>query len=150
MSGYRDVIAWQRAMQLTKECYVVSRRFPQSEAFGLTQQLRRAAVSVPANIAEGRGRWLRKQYAQFLVIARGSLNEVKTLLDLAVLLEFATGDETAHARAAAAETGRVLAGLQKSLSRGSCSLLLLPRRDGRRRDPELCFLHERVVLARER
>ena len=106
-------------MELARDCYALSAGFPRSEAFGLTQQLRRAAVSVPANIAEGRGRWLPRQYSQFLVIARGSLNEVETLLDLSAMLGYTTDMSLAKARASAEETGRLLAGLQKSLSRGS-------------------------------
>ena len=70
--SYRDLIAWQKAVELVTDLYRVSRKFPKEELFGLTSQLRRAAISVPSNIAEGQGRLGRKEFQHFLGNARGS------------------------------------------------------------------------------
>ena len=109
--SYRDIRAWQKAMELVTEIYRVSARFPRSEMYGLTKQVREAAVSVPSNIAEGKGRQTKKDYLQFLYRARGSSLEVQTQLEIARNLEFL--DETTFDAtiAQAAEAGRVLNGL---------------------------------------
>ena len=83
-----DLMAWQQAMQLVKRVYEVTRIFPADEKFGLISQMRRAAVSVPSNIAEGAARQTGREFAQFLVIARGSLSELDTQLLLARDLGF--------------------------------------------------------------
>jgi len=82
--GHHDLLAWQEAMGLAREVYSASCKMPPEEKFGLTSQMRRAAVSVPANIAEGAARGSRKEFAQFLTVARGSLSELETLVILAV------------------------------------------------------------------
>jgi len=81
--SYRDLIAWQKARALALEIYVCTRRFPKDEVYGLTQQMRRAAISVPSNIAEGKGRHSHKELLQFLYRARGSLLELETQLSIA-------------------------------------------------------------------
>ena len=81
--SFRDLIVWQKAMDMVERVYEVSRCYPREEQFGLTSQTRRAATSVPANIAEGHGRGTRASYAAFLGIARGSLRELETHLLLA-------------------------------------------------------------------
>jgi four helix bundle protein len=81
--SYRDLVAWQQARILVKATYVATKLFPKEETYGLTQQIRRAAVSVPSNIAEGYGRGSRKDYVRFLLTARGSLYELQTQLLLA-------------------------------------------------------------------
>src|SRR5438067_12366174 len=82
MAGsYRDLIAWQKAMLLVTEVYRVTDEFPQREMYGLTRQVREAAVSVPSNIAEGKGRQTKKDYVQFLYRARASLPETETQLE---------------------------------------------------------------------
>lgn len=86
--GYRELEVWQVARLFVAEIYVATSSFPTSEQFGLTSQIRRAAVSVPANIAEGYGRQSPKAYGQFLRIAKGSVNEVETLLILANDMKF--------------------------------------------------------------
>lgn len=116
METFKQLLVWQRAMQLATETYRLSASFPRAEMFGLTQQVRRASVSVSCNIAEGRGRRHRKEYLQFLGIARGSLNEVESLLDLAEMLGFVETVQLARSRELAAETGKLLAGLTRSLS----------------------------------
>ena len=115
MSDFRRLVAWQRGMELARAAYTITAEFPRSELYGLSQQLRRAAVSVPCNVAEGHGRWHRKEFLQFLSVAHGSLNEVDTLLDLAEMLRFADSAALSRPRALVSETGKVLAGLRKSL-----------------------------------
>jgi four helix bundle protein len=85
---YRDLVAWQQAMALATTCYRVARSFPTDERFCLAAQLRRAAASIPSNIAEGNGRASRLDYLHFLSIARGSLMEVETHLLLAQELSY--------------------------------------------------------------
>jgi four helix bundle protein len=86
--SYRDLIAWQKAMKLVAEIYGATRRFPREECYGLTNQLRRAAVSVPSNIAEGQARFSQKEFHHFLSQARGSLVEIETQLLIAKDLEY--------------------------------------------------------------
>ncbi|MDB5296543.1 MAG: ribosomal protein [Phycisphaerales bacterium] len=76
--NYRDLIAWQKGMDLVEEVYRATRLFPADEVYGLTSQIRRAAVSIPANVAEGQGRGGAAEFARFLRIAHGSLREVET------------------------------------------------------------------------
>jgi four helix bundle protein len=83
MKGHRDLQVWQKAMVLGKDIYAATERFPKHEMFGLTQQLRRAAVSVPSNPAEGHGTSTRKEFHHFFSHARGSLAEVETQLEIA-------------------------------------------------------------------
>lgn len=82
IKNYRDLIVWQKAMTLAKQIYETTRSFPKEELYGLTQQLRRAAVSIPSNIAEGNGRGTKPDYVRFLQIARGSLFETQTQIEL--------------------------------------------------------------------
>ena len=86
--AFKDSIVWQKAMDFVKEVYELQSRFPKEERFGLGDQIRRAVVSIPSNIAEGNGRGSRKDYAHFLSIARGSLYEVMTQIELAYQLGF--------------------------------------------------------------
>jgi four helix bundle protein len=86
--GYRDLIAWQKAMALVKNVYEATRDWPSVEQFGLTSQVRRAVVSVPANIAEGQGRYGSRELLHHLSVAHGSLCEVETLMLIAVDLEY--------------------------------------------------------------
>ncbi len=93
MRNYKNAVAWQRADQLTIEVYHITRKFPREEVYGLTAQVRRAAYSVAANIAEGAGRETDKEYLRFLHIARGSLSETEYFLHLAHNLEYLSDDE---------------------------------------------------------
>lgn len=111
---FKELIAWQKAMDLVEAVYRVSRDFPDDERFGLTIQIRRAAVSVPSNIAEGQARPTRGEFRQFLGHARGSLAEVETQLLIAQRLKYLSGDTTVADQIA--ETGRILNGLIKSLA----------------------------------
>ena len=82
LQSYRDLEVWQVGMDLAEQCYLTTRTFPRDELFGMTSQIRRAAGSIPANIAEGQGRESTKEFLHFLSIARGSLREVETHLIL--------------------------------------------------------------------
>lgn len=110
---FRDLIAWQRAMQLAKKVYQATSVMPDSEKFGLTSQMRRAAVSIPSNIAEGHGRQSLPDYVRFLKMARGSLMELQTQLILAEDLGFL--QVRPDLTDLLAETDRVLQGLIRSL-----------------------------------
>jgi four helix bundle protein len=107
-SSHRNSIAWQKGMELAKAVYRATQTFPADERFGLTNQLRRAAVSVPSNIAEGRGRLTTGEYIQFLGIARGSTLEVQTQLELAFMFGFGEPAELAEAQAITAEEIKIL------------------------------------------
>jgi four helix bundle protein len=87
MSNYKDLDAWKVAMQLVKEIYAITSKYPKEELFALTSQTKRAAVSVPSNIAEGIGRQYKKDTTQFLHISRGSLYELETLINVALLVK---------------------------------------------------------------
>jgi four helix bundle protein len=112
---YRDLTVWQKSMDLVVEIYRLSKRFPADEHWGLTSQIRRAAVSIPANIAEGNGRVYRADYVRFLSIARGSLREVETQLQIAVRLEYLPRQDAIQVWNLLQEVGRLITGLIKSL-----------------------------------
>ena len=116
MQGYRDLLVWQKAMGLAEGTYRLTRRFPGEEKFGLTSQARRAAVSVPANIAEGYGRGTRPAYVSFVRIAQGSLKELETHLILAERVGLCVAADTHDLLADADEIGRMLRGLIAKLS----------------------------------
>jgi four helix bundle protein len=90
MTGYKKLEAWQKAMLLVKEIYAVTKKYPKEELFALTSQTKRSVVSIPSNIAEGLGRNYKKDTIQFLHISRGSLYEIETLLNIAVMVEIIT------------------------------------------------------------
>ena len=104
----RESIAWQKAMTLSTSVYAATRFFPKEEMFGLTNQLRRASVSVPSNLAEGQGRLSTGEFLQFLGIARGSTLEVHTQLELAIRLEYGNKQELEMAQALSVEVLRIL------------------------------------------
>ncbi len=112
---YRDLIAWRKAMDLAEQIYRHTARYPRREQYGLCSQLRRAAVSIPSNIAEGQGRRSSdEEFVRFLRIAHGSLCELDTQLELSNRLGFLAPDDDAKLRAATNEVGRLLGGLIKS------------------------------------
>ncbi|MEM9659019.1 MAG: four helix bundle protein [Planctomycetota bacterium] len=118
IQSYRDLHVWQRAVELVEEIYKVSTSFPADERFGLTSQIRRAAVSVPSNLAEGYGRRRRAQYMHHLDIANSSLKEVETQLIIAGRLSFVHKDQAQDAWDLLQETGKMLTGLLRSLDQG--------------------------------
>ncbi|WP_158787063.1 four helix bundle protein [Granulicella sp. L46] len=107
-SSYRNSVAWQKGMQLAALIYKVTKSFPMDERFGLTNQLRRAAVSIPSNIAEGKGRLTTGEFIQFLGIARGSTLEVQTQLELASMLGFGDRRGLIEAESLALEELKIL------------------------------------------
>jgi len=114
MSDHRNLLAWQEAMSLVEVVYRDTRDFPRDETFGLKAQIRRAAVSVPSNIAEGAGRNSAGELRQFIGIASGSLAELVTQLELAVRLGFLKADATAIRQAD--RVGRLVNALRGSLA----------------------------------
>jgi four helix bundle protein len=112
---YQQLIAWQKSMELVEAVYRVTRSFPKEELYGLTTQIRRAAVSVPSNIAEGQGRGVGREFCHHLRIANGSRQELETQLLLAERLCYIEQPTVDGLLAASAEVGRLLAGLLKSV-----------------------------------
>lgn len=112
---YRDLIAWQKSIELVTDVYRCTSKFPKEEIYGLTSQLRRAAVSVPSNIAEGQGRHSTGEFRHFLGQARGSLFEVETQILIARQLGYLGEQETNCLLQTSAEVGRILNGLYASL-----------------------------------
>jgi four helix bundle protein len=111
MDSYRDLIAWQKAKVLALDVYVCTRKFPRDEIYGVTSQMRRAAVSVPSNIAEGKGRYSIKELVQFLYRARGSLLELETQLEIAHELTYLNSIEFHRLKGMTEELGRIVNGL---------------------------------------
>lgn len=116
IESHRDLIVWQKAMDLAVLAYELTRDFPRSEQYGITSQLTRAAASVPANVAEGRARSTARDYVHFLHIARGSLAEAETFIELAIRLGYASAEKASRLLALADEVGRMLLGLQRRLA----------------------------------
>ncbi|OYW74663.1 MAG: four helix bundle protein [Verrucomicrobia bacterium 12-59-8] len=117
MQSYRDLIVWQKAMALVRQVYLITSEFPKHELFGLTSQLRRSAVSIPSNIAEGNGRSTTLDYIRFLQIARGSLFEAQTQIEIASQLLFLNPDQTQELLSLANEIERMLNSIITKLSR---------------------------------
>lgn len=113
--NYKDLIFWQKAMDLATEIYRLTKNLPQDELYGLTNQMRRAAVSIPSNIAEGNTRFSTKEYLRFLSISRGSNAEVETQLLLCVKLNYLTQEDIEAALSLSNETGRMLTSTIKKL-----------------------------------
>ena len=117
MSGFKKLGVWQKSYDLTLGVYRLTNKFPQDERYGITSQLRRAASSVPANISEGYERNHRKEYLQFLYIAKGSLGEIETFLMLSRDLGYLSVDEYSILELQRAEIGKMLMGLISLLSK---------------------------------
>ncbi|HXD31189.1 MAG TPA: four helix bundle protein [Pyrinomonadaceae bacterium] len=115
LKSYRDLLVWQRAMELVILVYRITAQFPKHEIYGLTSQLRRASVSIPSNIAEGYGRGSRKEYLQFLGIAQGSLKELETQAILAERLNYSTTAQIEKLLEDTDRLGKMLGGLIRSL-----------------------------------
>jgi four helix bundle protein len=115
--SYKDLVVWQKAMDLVTSTYRATQKFPKDEVFGLTSQARRAAVSIPSNIAESQGRLSEKEFRHFLGQARGSLLELETQLQVAENLGYLEQQEIKVVMESCAEVGRVLNGLIASVSK---------------------------------
>jgi four helix bundle protein len=116
ITHYREMVVWQRSIELVIACYACTRSFPTDERFGLTQQAQRAAVSIPSNIAEGQGRWHRGELLHHIAIARGSLQELETLLEIAERLGYGMPEALRVVRSLADEVSRMLSGLRRALT----------------------------------
>ena len=114
-SGYRDLIAWQKGMQLVVAIYDATDGFPSHEQFGLTSQLRRAAVSVPSNIAEGKAHYSNRDFVRFLRHSRGSVAEIETQVLIAEQRQYLPADTAKQLSQRLDELGRILSGLINSL-----------------------------------
>jgi len=115
-SSFRDLRVWRQAIDLALMVYRSTEAFPKDELYGLAQQMRRAAVSIASNIAEGKGRRSDKEFRQFLFHARGSLLELETQLAIAGKLEYLTEKQSNEVQLLATQIGRGLAGLINSLA----------------------------------
>lgn len=113
----QELIVWQKAMDLVEDVYKASKNFPREGIYALTSQIRRAAVSIPSNIAEGQGRRTTADFLRHLSIAYGSLREVETQILIAVRLRYLTQRNTEEVMKLAGEVGRLLNGLMNSLTR---------------------------------
>ena len=109
--SYQQLLAWQKAMEFVSEIYRATWMFPREEMYGLTSQLRRAAISVPSNIAEGQARYSRREFYRFLTVARGSLAEIETQVRIANSLGYLTSVTAEGLLSRTAELGRILNGL---------------------------------------
>jgi four helix bundle protein len=117
VQSYRQLVVWQKAMELVKLVYDLTRKFPKEELFGLTLQIRKAVVSVPSNIAEGQGRRSTREFTRHLSIAYGSLMETETQGMIAEMQLYITPDECAELLFRTAEVGKLVNGLSNSLER---------------------------------
>ena len=117
VKNYQELIGWQKAMDLVEEVYKASQDFPREEIYGLTGQIRRAAVSIASNIAEGQGRRTTADFLRHLSIVYGSLREVETQILIARRLKYVTQTRFEEVMSLAGEVGRLLNGLMASLTR---------------------------------
>jgi four helix bundle protein len=115
VESYRDLVAWQKGMDLVEALYRASQQWPREELYGLTNQARRAAVSIPANIAEGHGRRGSTEMKHFLSMADGSLKELETHLLIAERLSYMNHADTQALLLVCAEVGRIIGGLMRSM-----------------------------------
>ena len=113
--SHHDLSVWRLGMQLAEDVYGLTQQFPDEERYGLTSQLRRAAISIPANIAEGNSRSTTKDYLRFLTMAVGSLAEMETFLELTKRFNYGTPNKIDDILSYVAEERRMLNGLQRSL-----------------------------------
>jgi len=121
LQSYQELIGWKKSMALVTEIYRHTQDFPKDEIYGLTSQLRRAAVSIPSNIAEGQGRLSRGEFRQFLGHAKGSVFEVETQLLIARDLGYLSDQTTLDLLGRVQEVGRILSGLLSSLGHSRTS-----------------------------
>jgi len=118
-TGFRDLVVWQKSMQLAVTVYDLTKHFPREEIYGLTSQMRRSAVSIPSNIAEGQGRANPAEFRQFVSIARGSNCELQTQLELALALKLVDPASINSAQQLSEEVRKMLYGLISSLGQAS-------------------------------
>jgi four helix bundle protein len=117
MKSYQDLEVWQKAMDLVVLCYKITEKFPKNETYGLASQLQRAAISIPANIAEGRHRQHSKEFLQHLSIAYASLAELETHIQIVERLDYINQNQIDDILNKTAELGRMLNGLRRSIDK---------------------------------
>ena len=115
MKTHKDLIVWQKSIELVIEIYQLTDKFPSEEKFGLVSQMRRASISISSNIAEGSGRKSKKDFKQFVHMASGSLNEVESLLHICSRLDLITAYPYKELKESAERLGRLIGGLLKYL-----------------------------------
>lgn len=115
IKDFKDLIVWQKAMDLVEEVYRMVKKLPKEELFALSDQMRRSAISIPSNIAEGQGRNSTKEFIQFLAIAKGSKSELETQLLLCVKINYLNSTDIEIAVSLIQEIGKMINVLQKSL-----------------------------------
>ena len=115
INSYKDLIVWQKAMDLVTAVYELTSKYPKEEAYGLTSQSRRAAVSIPSNIAEGRFRSTRNDFRHFLIVAYGSTAELETQIEIAKKLSFVNEKDTEKAQSLLVEVMKMLNTITKKL-----------------------------------
>ena len=115
MSSYKDLLVWQKSIQLVTEVYRLSKTLPKEEIYGLVSQMQRAAVSIPSNIAEGHDRNSDKEFSQFLCVARGSLAELETQLIIAKNLDYINQEQMTNISNNCYEIGKMTNGLLKRI-----------------------------------
>ena len=115
MLSYKDLTVWQKSMDLVEEIYALVKKLPKEETYALSDQMRRAAISIPSNIAEGKTRNSVKEYVNFLSIARGSVSELNTQILICIRLHYFSEEEANNAMTICEETGRMLWGLIEKL-----------------------------------
>ena len=116
VNSVQDLIVWQRSFDLAEELYELTSRFPREELYGLTSQIRRASVSIPANIAEGYARFSRKDYARFIAIALGSAREVETLILFAIRVKVTSREDAKRSLELVDECCRMLSSIRRKLA----------------------------------
>ena len=116
VSSYRDLIVWQKAMDMTESLYRKVKKLPKEETYALGDQMRRAAISIPSNIAEGFGRNSKKEYLQFLYIANGSVSELETQLMLCVRINYLKESEIQSILTLLSEIGTIIMTITKKLN----------------------------------
>lgn len=117
--SFRDLIVWQKSMKLVTEVYLLSKTLPRDEQYGLVSQIRRSAVSIPSNIAEGYGRGSTGDYVRFLLISRGSLYELQTQLEICLNLEYIVEASFQNQYEKSREVERMLSSLIRKIEDGS-------------------------------
>lgn len=118
-ASYKDLLVWQKSIQLVAEIYTLFDNMPHSERYALIDQMRRSAISIPSNIAEGQGRGSDKDFAKFLFIARGSLYELETQIELCKALKYFTPSDLSNIVTLESEVGKMLNAILKKLTANS-------------------------------
>lgn len=116
VKGYRDLVIWQKAMQIAEDVYALVKKLPREETYAMSDQMRRAAVSMPSNIAEGQERNSTKEFIQFLSIARGSKSELETQLELCARVGMLSQEDITPILEELCKEGRMISALIKKLA----------------------------------